>query len=39
LVDDALDGIQEGYEDVKAGHTQAADEMLKELRVKYGLPE
>jgi predicted transcriptional regulator len=36
--DDAVQGIREGYEDLKAGRTQPADEMFEELRVKYGLP-
>jgi len=35
---EAVEGIQEGYEDVIAGRTQPADEALAELRVKHGLP-
>lgn len=35
---EAVEGIQEGYEDLKAGRTQLADEALWELRVKHGLP-
>jgi predicted transcriptional regulator len=35
---EAVEGIQEGYEDVKAGRTQPADEALEELRIKHGLP-
>jgi hypothetical protein len=27
-----------GYEDVKAGRTQPADDALEELRAKHGLP-
>lgn len=34
----AVEGIREGYEDMKAGRTQAAEEMFEELHVKYGLP-
>ena len=36
--DEALDGIREGYEDVKSGRTQSVEEALEELRVKHGLP-
>jgi predicted transcriptional regulator len=35
---EAVDGIREGYEDMKAGRTQPADEALEDLRVKHGLP-
>ncbi len=34
----AVDGIRQGYEDVKAGRTQPIEEALEELRVKHGLP-
>jgi hypothetical protein len=30
--------VLESYEDVKAGRTQPAGEVLDELRVKHGLP-
>ena len=35
---EAVEGIREGYEDLKAGRTQPADEALEELREKRGLP-
>ena len=35
---ETVEGIRAGYEDMKAGRTQPADEMFEELRVKYGLP-
>jgi predicted transcriptional regulator len=35
---DAVQGIREGYEDMKAGRMQPAEEMFEELRVKHGLP-
>ena len=35
---EAVEGIREGYEDVKAGPTQSADEAFEDLRVKHGLP-
>ncbi|HUE24285.1 MAG TPA: hypothetical protein VMQ86_21565 [Bryobacteraceae bacterium] len=35
---EAVAGIRQGYEDVKAGRTQSADEAFEELRVKHGLP-
>ena len=34
----AVEGIQQGYEDVKAGRTQPIEEALEELRLKHGLP-
>jgi predicted transcriptional regulator len=34
----AVEGIRAGYEDLKAGRTQPAEEMLEELRVKHGFP-
>ena len=30
--------VMESYEDVKAGRTKPAGEVLEELRVKHGLP-
>jgi predicted transcriptional regulator len=35
---EAVEGIREGYEDVKAGRVQSADEVFEDLRVKHGLP-
>ncbi len=35
---EAVEGIREGYEDVKAGRTQSADEVFEELRIQHGLP-
>jgi predicted transcriptional regulator len=35
---EAIEGIRQGYEDVKAGRTQSAEEAFEELRVKHGLP-
>jgi hypothetical protein len=35
---ETVEAVLEGYEDVKAGRTQPADEFLKELRAKHGLP-
>jgi predicted transcriptional regulator len=35
---ETVEAVLEGYEDVKAGRTQPADEFLEELRVKHGLP-
>jgi predicted transcriptional regulator len=35
---EAVEGIQEGYADFKAGRTQPADQAFEELRVKHGLP-
>jgi predicted transcriptional regulator len=35
---EAAEGIQQGYEDVKAGRTQSAEEAFEELRLKHGLP-
>jgi predicted transcriptional regulator len=34
---EAVEGIRQGYDDLKAGRTQPADEVLEELRVKHGL--
>jgi predicted transcriptional regulator len=36
--DETVKAVMEGYEDIKAGRTQPADEFLEELRVKHGLP-
>ncbi|HWE63446.1 MAG TPA: hypothetical protein VHB98_17155 [Chloroflexota bacterium] len=36
--EEAVQGIQEGYEDVRAGRTRPAAEFLAELRQKHGLP-
>jgi predicted transcriptional regulator len=35
---EAIEGIRQGYEDLKAGRTQSAEEAFEELRVKHGLP-
>jgi len=35
---EAVEGIREGYEDLKAGRTEPVEDMLEELRVKHGLP-
>jgi predicted transcriptional regulator len=35
---DAVQSIQEGYEDVRAGRTQPAGEVLAALRKKHGVP-
>jgi predicted transcriptional regulator len=35
---EAVGGIREGYDDLKAGRTQSAEEMFEELREKHGLP-
>jgi hypothetical protein len=36
--EEAVEGIQRGYEDVKAGRTRSAAGFLAELREKHGLP-
>lgn len=36
--EEAVEGIREGYEDMKAGRMQSTDEVFEELRVKHGLP-
>ena len=36
--DEAVEGIRQGYEDMKAGRVQLASDMFEELRVKYGFP-
>jgi predicted transcriptional regulator len=35
---EAVEGIRQGYEDVKAGRIQPAAEAFEELRLKHGLP-
>lgn len=35
---DAVEGIRQGYNDLKAGRTQPADEAFEDLRGKHGLP-
>jgi predicted transcriptional regulator len=35
---EAVQGIRQGYEDVKAGRTRPAEEFFKELRQKHGFP-
>jgi predicted transcriptional regulator len=35
---EAVEGIRQGYEDVKAGRTQSAEEAFEELLVEHGLP-
>ena len=36
--EEAVEGIRLGYEDVKAGRTRPAAELLAELRHKHGIP-
>ena len=36
--EEAVEGIRQGYEDVKAGRTRPASEMFEELREKHGFP-
>lgn len=36
--EEAVEGIRQGYEDVKAGRMQSADDAFEELRLKHGLP-
>ncbi len=36
--EEAVDGIRQGYADVKAGRTQPVEEAFEELRLKHGLP-
>ncbi|HMJ62454.1 MAG TPA: hypothetical protein VK493_11855 [Bryobacteraceae bacterium] len=35
---EAVDGIQRGYEDMKAGRVQPTEEFFEELRVEHGFP-
>jgi predicted transcriptional regulator len=37
--EEAVEGIRQGYEDMKAGRTRPANEVLEELRGKYGFPQ
>ena len=36
--DEAVAGIMRGYDDVKAGRTKPASELLEELRRKHDIP-
>ena len=36
--EETVEGIREGYEDIKAGRVQLAAEAFEDLRVKHGLP-
>jgi predicted transcriptional regulator len=36
--EEAVEGIRRGYEDVKAGRAQDAEEFLEDLRVEHGFP-
>lgn len=35
---EALEGVRRGYEDMKAGRVQDADEFFEDLRVEHGFP-
>jgi predicted transcriptional regulator len=35
---EAIEGIRRGYEDVKAGRVQDAEDFLEDLRVEHGFP-
>lgn len=35
--EEAVEGIRQGYEDMKAGRTQPGEQMFEELRLKQGL--
>ena len=35
--EDAVQGIQQGYNDVKAGRTRPADQFLSDMRQKHGI--
>ena len=35
---EAVDGIQRGYEDMKAGRVQPVEEFFEELRIEHGFP-
>ncbi|MDP2322266.1 MAG: hypothetical protein Q8O42_23365 [Acidobacteriota bacterium] len=35
---DAVEGVRQGYQDVKAGRTSPADAFLDEFAQKHGLP-
>jgi predicted transcriptional regulator len=36
--DEAVEGVRQGHEDVKAGRTRPAAEFLSEMRRKHGIP-
>jgi predicted transcriptional regulator len=36
--EETVEGIREGYEDIRAGRVQSAAEAFEDLRVKHGLP-
>ena len=36
--EEAVEGIRQGYEDVKAGRTEPAEQFLDEFARKHGLP-
>ena len=36
--EESVAAIRRGYEDVKAGHTRPAAQVLKEIREKHGFP-
>ena len=36
--EEAVQGIRQGYEDLKAGRTRPAAEFLADMRQKYGFP-
>jgi predicted transcriptional regulator len=35
---EAIEGIRDGYADLKAGRTQLSEEVFEELREKHGFP-
>ena len=35
---EAVEGVRQGYEDVKAGRTKSADQFLDDFARKHGLP-
>ncbi len=36
--EEAVEGIRQGYEDLKVGRTQPIEDAFEELRLKHGLP-
>jgi predicted alpha/beta hydrolase len=36
--DEAVEGLRQGYGDLKAGRDQSAAETFEDLRIKYGIP-
>jgi predicted transcriptional regulator len=36
--EEAVEGIRQGYEDLKAGRTRSVAEFLAEMRQKHGIP-